>query len=247
MYVERDDTVSHHSFFLFRSASNYSGYFSTRSDGSQSSVMIEYKGEIFRSLLESLLSFMTINAVALVNKSESVCQELHKLINENVADVVNFAELYSLLAVHGWIESGSNFFSAEAYSSYTLQRGIRVLLSSDREVLATEDTISFSPDVLCSIFVKPPPSIGSLFINDSDDVSQSSRRLKPSCLHFDAAVMLADISGFTKLSCSYCKQGREGLDKLHATVNGFLAQFVQIVYAHGGDGKCFIFTFTFSV
>ena len=49
--------------------------------------------------------------------------------------------------------------------------------------------------------------------------------------------MLVDISGFTKLSAALCTQGSTGLDSLHSAINGYLGKCVEIVYAHGGDGK----------
>lgn len=53
---------------------------------------------------------------------------------------------------------------------------------------------------------------------------------------FSGACVLADISGFTKMSAKFCEQGLSGLDDLHRSTSGFLGQYVQIVYAHGGDG-----------
>lgn len=61
--------------------------------------------------------------------------------------------------------------------------------------------------------------------------------LKATSTLFPGACVLADISGFTKLSCKYCLDGVDGLDRLHDTVSHFLGRFVQIVYAHRGDGK----------
>lgn len=52
---------------------------------------------------------------------------------------------------------------------------------------------------------------------------------------FMGACLLADISGFTKLSASFCKNGSIGLDKLHQATNGLLGNFVRIVYKHHGD------------
>ena len=52
---------------------------------------------------------------------------------------------------------------------------------------------------------------------------------------FNGACVHVDISGFTKLSGKYCRQGVEGLDNLHQVTNGLLAQLVQIVIFHSGD------------
>ena len=56
-------------------------------------------------------------------------------------------------------------------------------------------------------------------------------------LQFEGACMLADISGFTKLSGACCEEGTSGLDRLHDACSGYLGKFVQTVYTYQGDGK----------
>jgi hypothetical protein len=58
-----------------------------------------------------------------------------------------------------------------------------------------------------------------------------------SCSNFNAACVLADISGFTKLSSAYCLKGSEGLDALHNVTDKFLGDLVKTVYKYGGDGE----------
>ena len=48
-------------------------------------------------------------------------------------------------------------------------------------------------------------------------------------------VLLVDISGFTKLSGSFCKMGKSGIDDLQKATNGYMGQLVQVIYNHGGD------------
>ena len=62
------------------------------------------------------------------------------------------------------------------------------------------------------------------------------------CSKFQCAVMLADISGFTKLSAFFCQNGAGGLDRLYQTANVLLRRLVQTVYSYKGDGK-FVFYF----
>eukprot|EP00602_Paraphysomonas_sp_CaronLab_P003109 CAMPEP_0185038434 /NCGR_PEP_ID=MMETSP1103-20130426/34075_1 /TAXON_ID=36769 /ORGANISM="Paraphysomonas bandaiensis, Strain Caron Lab Isolate" /LENGTH=1145 /DNA_ID=CAMNT_0027576861 /DNA_START=129 /DNA_END=3566 /DNA_ORIENTATION=- len=54
-----------------------------------------------------------------------------------------------------------------------------------------------------------------------------------------AAVLLADISGFTKLSGDLCLNGTHGLDDLRQATSSFLSKFISIVYAYGGDVLAF--------
>ena len=49
--------------------------------------------------------------------------------------------------------------------------------------------------------------------------------------------MLADISGFTRLSSDLCSEGLSGIDKLRRITDQSFNRFVDIVYCHGGDGK----------
>jgi hypothetical protein len=60
---------------------------------------------------------------------------------------------------------------------------------------------------------------------------------KPSSVSFESAVLLADISGFSKFAGSKCSTGLKGLDELHKITSEFLGLFVRTVYDHGGDGK----------
>lgn len=49
------------------------------------------------------------------------------------------------------------------------------------------------------------------------------------------ACLLADISGFTKLSGQLCSNGVRGLDDLRQVTSNFLSRFISLVYAFGGD------------
>ena len=49
------------------------------------------------------------------------------------------------------------------------------------------------------------------------------------------ACLLADISGFTKLSGQLCSTGVRGLDDLRKATSTFLSKFISLVYAFGGD------------
>lgn len=50
--------------------------------------------------------------------------------------------------------------------------------------------------------------------------------------------MLADISGFTKLSSNLCKDGPSGIDALRIVINHSFASYVDIIHQFGGDGTC---------
>ncbi|KAJ1428844.1 hypothetical protein B484DRAFT_431123 [Ochromonadaceae sp. CCMP2298] len=50
---------------------------------------------------------------------------------------------------------------------------------------------------------------------------QGREALVPSSYFVDGVVLLVDISGFTKLSSSYCDMGKGGIDQLQLATNGY--------------------------
>ena len=59
--------------------------------------------------------------------------------------------------------------------------------------------------------------------------------LTPFSVFFNGVCMLADISGFTRLSGNFCSGGRDGIDQLQQATNTYLGELVKTVYAYGGD------------
>lgn len=102
---------------------------------------------------------------------------------------------------------------------------IRSLSAKQKGQYAEIDIIkSFCPSILLS-------TIEDLF----SDAPISARSIS-----FPATCMIADISGFTKLSSTFSSKGSAGLDELHQHTNGFLGHLVNIVYEHCGDGGLII-------
>jgi len=96
--------------------------------------------------------------------------------------------------------------------------------SSLTSAFAVEQCASFCPSHLSSV-----PPIGNSWF-------------------FNGCCMLADISGFTKLSSALCAEGAVGLDKLRLITDDSFAKFVNIIYSHGGDviafaGDCLVCVF----
>lgn len=87
-------------------------------------------------------------------------------------------------------------------------------------VLSYENALkSFVPDILLR---KLRRRMGS-------KIEVGSKFIRGACL-------LADISGFTALSGELCTSGVHGLDLLRQATSDFLAKFIHIVHAFGGDG-----------
>ena len=74
----------------------------------------------------------------------------------------------------------------------------------------------------------------SLFLLDA---MSESDQMEPQSETLQCALLLADISGFSKFAGKMCLQGARGLDTLHKVTNEFLGLFVNAVYQHHGDGK----------
>ncbi|MGA2551271.1 MAG: adenylate/guanylate cyclase domain-containing protein [Burkholderiaceae bacterium] len=53
-----------------------------------------------------------------------------------------------------------------------------------------------------------------------------------------AAVLVSDIQGFTSLVRAFTEAGRSGLEELTWVLNGYFADLVEEIYAHGGDVLC---------
>ena len=59
--------------------------------------------------------------------------------------------------------------------------------------------------------------------------------VKPAMEQFPAAVLFADISGFTPLTEQLMAQGEEGAEKLTGYLNSYFGEIIQQVHEHGGD------------
>ena len=58
---------------------------------------------------------------------------------------------------------------------------------------------------------------------------------KPRAERFEAAVLFADISGFTTLAETLARRGPAGVDELTRLLNRHFGSLIDIIDAHGGD------------
>lgn len=100
----------------------------------------------------------------------------------------------------------------------------------DLAPVAKKKMASFLPRILLNMIQK------------SSINGDGKRPVQCSSFYFNVYVLLVDISGFTRLSGSFCEKGKAGIDDLQKATNGYLGQLVQVIYNHGGDiikfGKC---------
>lgn len=57
------------------------------------------------------------------------------------------------------------------------------------------------------------------------------------CTYVTGCCLLADISGFTKLSSRLCSSGPTGIDSLRMIIDHSFASFVSVIHQFGGDGE----------
>lgn len=192
--------------------------------GQENKVGVEQENTNIDAFLDSVFHFVTENYQELQELSPKKHAEFHRLIKVNIRLVQCNKEFHRLIIEHGFNERGSHFFQGGAGPLDKLKAALGEMVhpASHRTTMrAASNLMSFCPDILFRHF--------SSSNADPFEVTTFSTPLQVACI-------LADISGFTKLSCSFCNNGSVGLDMLHATVNGFLSKFVQIVYSYGGDG-----------
>lgn len=129
--------------------------------------------------------------------------------------------LQEILQNFGWNRSENRFKSGDVDIEglkIALSKRSRMLFSRASHNGNVDTTKCFVPEILAS----------HLLGLDYED-------LKPFSVTMDGICLLVDISGFTRLSGSFCAQGKDGIDGLHMATNGFLGQLVEVIYAHGGD------------
>lgn len=93
----------------------------------------------------------------------------------------------------------------------------------DGTLLSTRKAvISFTPDILQSTL--------STRLDSEDDLL-----MQPYSRSFMGVCLIADISGFTRLSGAYCARGTDGIDDLQKATSGYMGSLVNTIYLFGGD------------
>lgn len=190
-----------------------------------------------RKPLEEMLNFLSTNKEQMFTKKECLAQFEQMT---SMALLQNYdPKLQRILKDCGWL--GSSFHDTEdipldveyciqSLSNYYLQLsqskpGITSFSFNHsmgaRRLDVTENAVPYCPDLLVDVLMENPITSNS----------------KADCMYFWGACVLADMSGFSKLSGALCSQGVGGLDELRATTSGFLGDLVATVYKYGGDGK----------
>ena len=186
--------------------------------------------EAFRKLFE-VVNETDVEAKEIVKSTETaLCTILQDGKSELVSDLA--------LSEYGW--NGSQFdlgktvpsdfvvsFSQKLGNAYLRHLSSTLSVNSrktDTGVHRVEDeklSISFCANMLYCFLRDIPPDTP----------------IKPTAVYFTGACLLADISGFTKLSGQLCQGGISGLDLLQVNMRDYIGKIIDIVYYYGGDGE----------
>jgi hypothetical protein len=222
--------------------------FSSQSKNSYDSVDSAYLGSFAANvtptlpkhqLLEKIIAFLSEMPEFKSDSDPAFQQALKDLSELTIKTLHSYKDpaFTRVLKSFGWTgtryqSEESGFSKAEfiqALSNIYLKFQFRPALSLENindpsDINNMERIAAFCPDIVVDC------------LGNSPDLLLTSEINTPT-YSFTGAVMLVDISGFTKFSAAMCSQGVKGLDDLRNATNGLLGQFVKAVYNYNGDGK----------
>lgn len=114
---------------------------------------------------------------------------------------------------------------------FTTEKSFEFIQELFNQAFIDDVLLTVSSNVHTIIQSYSPDTLLQLVFNGDDPTVKS--------VNFTGACLIADISGFTKMSSAFCAKGPQGLDDLHRTTNGFLGYISGVVYRFRGDGKNF--------
>lgn len=145
--------------------------------------------------------------------ADSFCTAFHMLLHQN-----------------GWDDSIASFVRAEL-NVETLATSLGLYI--ERMEKRDTSTRNSQGDMKNQIKSFAPDMLMTYSLERQFDLRTT--KIEPFSAFFEGVCLLADISGFTRLSGKFCEAGKDGIDQLQGVVNGYLGQLVKIVYAYGGD------------
>ena len=204
--------------------------------------MTSIGGDIVSEEFFPELLALIVNSIAQYN-SDMIVQydsltDLNTILNHCLFHIAKHSTLHLILEEIGWY--GNAVMSAEMWIGLrqTLTKLYFVQLSSCVPSLMNKLSninVEQHPDLFNDEVAKYSYLPNILLRNLLND---SKLGVTTKSIAFEGACMLADISGFTKLSGACCVEGSSGLDRLHDACSGYLGKFVQTVYTYNGDGRC---------
>lgn len=189
-----------------------------------------------------LLNFLTTHGKRMMD-SESIMREFEMLTLDVLKTVNEHSPLYDTVVSHGWNGDHYAFAPSQAFDYQHFKHALATLYFVGRSTMQLKRKVHknysfaeyFSEKALVRSYCP------NFIINDTvalyNEFGDMSVLIQePRYKSFFGCCLLADISGFTKLSSAYCLKGSAGLDALHNATDTFLGNLVKTVYDHQGDG-----------
>ncbi|GIM16101.1 hypothetical protein Vretimale_18739, partial [Volvox reticuliferus] len=125
--------------------------------------------------------------------------------------------------------------------------------TSELRMMGAANSVSFRKSTTKQGVLRPlstlPPFVPRLFIEDitlnhekyrgfdaaGRDLTAASKTLLPSIIELQAAVMIADVTGFTKLTEILSKKGTSGVELLTTCMNNYFTRAINMIMAFEGD------------
>ena len=176
---------------------------------------------------------------------ETTVKAVEDLLNQSIKDSSIDSSLQDTIRIHGW--SGKNFDFREDEKwimKHSLKNSIENLFFKKEYSLALPlESVclpNYKKESNDTLIIKSYCSDTLLNILKKANLKHLKKNLK---YFFQGACLVADISGFTKLSAKLCDEGVSGLDKLHSIMKEYIGNIINIVYSYCGDGKIFIYKY----
>ncbi|KAG2432750.1 hypothetical protein HYH02_012884 [Chlamydomonas schloesseri] len=124
---------------------------------------------------------------------------------------------------------------------------------SELRMMGAATSVSFKKSTMKQGVLRPlstlPPFVPRLFIEDitlnhekyrgfdaaGRDLTAASKTLQPSIIELQASVMIADVTGFTKLTEILSKKGTSGVELLTTCMNNYFTRAINMIMAYEGD------------
>ncbi|KAG2496536.1 hypothetical protein HYH03_005360 [Edaphochlamys debaryana] len=124
---------------------------------------------------------------------------------------------------------------------------------TELRMMGANNSVSFKKSTMKQGVLRPlatlPPFVPRLFIEDitlnhdkyrgfdaaGRDLTAASKSLQPSIIELQASVMIADVTGFTKLTEILSKKGTSGVELLTTCMNNYFTRAINMIMAFEGD------------
>ncbi|KAJ3344486.1 Adenylate cyclase type 10, partial [Kappamyces sp. JEL0680] len=95
-------------------------------------------------------------------------------------------------------------------------------------------TVSHFDDIVTNFVSKQVRKL-CYHISEEAAITQKQPELTPQATDSFAAVVMVDVSGYSKLTAALAERGPVGAELLSKTMKGYLDQIIEVIVSYGGD------------